>query len=53
MSWKQSSVTSSLKYLWLYDVAYSGSTTTWLVGEKGKIFQSLDKGKEWREITYE
>jgi len=53
MIWKQSSVGSSLKYIWLYDVAYSGSATTWLVGEKGKIFQSLDKGKAWQEITYE
>ncbi len=53
MHWKQSSAGSSLKYIWLYDVAYSGSTTTWVAGEKGKIFQSLGKGKKWREITYE
>lgn len=41
-----------MDYLWLYRIASSSPTTMWMVGEKGKIFKSMNSGEVWDEITY-
>ena len=40
------------KYIWLKDVIFTNSKTAWMVGEKGSIFTSKDRGLTWQKVTY-
>jgi hypothetical protein len=43
---------SNINYIWLYGIADTSGGATWMVGEGGKIFKSLNNGEEWEEVKY-
>jgi len=53
-TWQNSSFNSTIEYTWLHGVSSASNSSTktlWAVGDHGRVFQSVDYGKQWTEIA--